>query len=124
MDSDAPHLARGQAGERAVAVFLEARGHHVIERNWRGQGGEIDLITLCHGVLHFVEVKTRTSDAMGGVWEAVPQGKRARLARAAEGFLLGPTPDHEGCVFSVALVHREGDRDVVEFIEDAFDSPR
>ena len=123
MDSDAPHLARGQAGERAVAVFLEARGHHVIERNWRGQGGEIDLITLCHGVLHFVEVKTRSSDDFGGVWDAVPEGKRRKIARTAEAYLLN-APEFDSCCFSVGLVAREGEEYAVEFVEDAFDASR
>ncbi len=123
MVPDAPHLARGQAGERAVAAFLEARGHRVIERNWRGQAGEIDLITEHRGILHFVEVKTRSSDDFGGGWDAVPASKRRKIARTAEAYLLG-APAHDGCCFSVALVAREGEDYAVDFVEDAFDAPR
>jgi len=116
-------MVRGQAGEQAVAAFLEARGHRVIERNWRGQGGEIDLITRCDDILHFVEVKTRSSDDFGGGWDALSVGKQRRIARTAEAFLLG-APEYEGCVFSVALVSHESDVYTVEFVEDAFDAPR
>ena len=123
MGSDAPHAVRGQAGERAVAAFLEARGHRVLERNWRGQGGEIDLITRRDGILHFVEVKTRSSDDFGGGWDSLGAGKRRRIARTAEAFLLG-APEHDGCVFSVALVSHESGEYTVEFVEDAFDATR
>ena len=123
MATDAPHVVRGQAGERAVAAYLEARGHRVIERNWRGQGGEIDLITRCDGTLHFVEVKTRSSDDFGGGWDALSDSKCRRIARTAEAYLLG-APEHDGCCFSVALVSHEDDEYAVEFVEDAFDAPR
>ena len=119
----APHLRRGEAGERAVARHLSDLGHRVVERNWRGRGGEIDLITLHDGILHFVEVKTRSSQSYGGGLDAISASKRSKLARAAEAYLLAP-PAHEGCVFSVALVTSVQDRYSVEFIPDAFDSPR
>jgi len=106
-----------------VAEYLEGRGHRVIERNWRGRGGEIDLITLYDGILHFVEVKTRSSQGYGGGLEAITVAKQSRLARTAEAYLMSPPP-HDGCVFSVALVTRAEDRYAVEFIPDAFDSPR
>ena len=120
----APHLRRGEAGERAVARHLSDLGHRVVERNWRGRGGEIDLITLHDGILHFVEVKTRTSSqSVGGVWETITASKRLRLARTAEAFLLD-APPHDGCVFTVALVHAIDGDPRVEIVEDAFDSPR
>ena len=122
----ADHLVRGQAGEDLVADHLTDLGHEILERNWRGRGGEIDLITLSDdGVLHFVEVKTRSTDAVGGVWEAVPPGKQRKIARTAEAFLMG-FEHGGGMVFSVAFVHRGGERGgyVVEFLEDAFDGVR
>ena len=119
----APHLRRGAAGERAAARHLTGLGHRVIERNWRGRGGEIDLITIHYGILHFVEVKTRSSRSYGGGLDAISASKRAKLARAAEAYLLAP-PAHEGCVFSVAVVTAVEDLYDVEFIPDAFDSPR
>lgn len=119
----ASHIERGSLGEQIVADHLAVRGHRIVERNWRGQGGEIDLITLEDGILHFVEVKTRSGSGFGGGWEAVPASKQRKLARAAEAYLLA-APPHRGCVFSVALVSGTGDGYAVEFIPDAFDSPR
>jgi putative endonuclease len=120
----APHLRLGAAGEQLVAQRLSEQGHRILERNWRGRGGELDLVTLRDGILHFVEVKTRKdSQSVGGVWETITAGKRQRLARAAEAYLLG-APPHDGCVFTVALVHPQDGELQVEILEDAFDSPR
>jgi putative endonuclease len=120
----APHLRLGEIGEQLVADRLSARGHQILERNWRGRGGELDLITIRNDILHFVEVKTRTgSQTVGGVWDTISASKRRKLARTAEAYLLDPPP-HDGCVFTVALVHAVEDELKVEIIEDAFDSPR
>lgn len=121
----APHLRLGEVGEQVVADHLTARGHRILERRWRGRGGELDLITLSDGILHFVEVKTRTgSQTVGGVWDTISASKRAKLARTAEAYLISDPPPHDGCVFTVALVHGVGDELAVEILEDAFDSPR
>lgn len=113
----------GDLGEQCAAELLLQRGHRIVARNWRARGGELDLVTLHRGVLHFVEVKTRSSAAMGGVWESITRTKRHRLARAAEAFLLSEAPEHDGCTFSVALVQLGGDEPQIELWEDAFDSP-
>jgi putative endonuclease len=117
----APHLERGALGERIVADYLTARGHRVLDRNWRGRAGELDIVTLAGGVLHFVEVKTRTGDDMGVGFGAITRAKQRRVARAAEAWLLG-APAHDGCLFSVALVTLEGEEFSVDFIADAFDA--
>jgi len=120
----APGAHRGDAGEAAAAAHLTARGHTILDRNWRGRGGELDLVTLHDGVIHFVEVKTRrSSETVGGAWEAISASKRAKLTRTAEAWLLD-APPHDGCVFSVALVQDHGDELQVEFLPDAFDATR
>jgi len=117
----APHLERGVLGEQITADYLQARGHRVLDRNWRGRAGEIDLVTIRDGVLHFVEVKTRTGDDMGVGLDAITRAKQRRVVRAAEAWLLG-APPHRGCQFSVALVTLRGEDFAVEFIADAFDA--
>ena len=77
----------GSGGERAAADFLLARGYHVLERNFRCRGGEIDLIALDGGTLVFVEVKVRRTLARGAPIEAVTAVKQARVRRAAQEYL-------------------------------------
>jgi len=79
--------ALGSGGERAAADFLVGRGYHILERNFRCRGGEIDLIALDGGVLVFVEVKVRRTLSRGAPIEAVTALKQARVRRAAQEYL-------------------------------------
>jgi putative endonuclease len=79
--------ALGSGGERAAADFLRERGYHVLERNFRCRGGEIDLIALDGGVLVFVEVKVRRTLSRGAPIEAVTLAKQSRVRRAAQEYL-------------------------------------
>lgn len=75
--------ALGRAGEDAAARHLEERGYHVLERNARAGGVEIDLVVERTGTLVFVEVKTRSSRRTGRPEEAVDARKQQRLTRGA-----------------------------------------
>ena len=79
----ARHLALGAYGERLAARHLTEQGLVVLDRNWRCDAGEIDLVLRDGPVLVVCEVKTRTSDACGTPHEAVTPDKVARLRRLA-----------------------------------------
>lgn len=81
--------AVGQHGENVAARYLQAEGMVLIDRNWRGQNGEVDLIALDDGVLVICEVKTRSHDGFGGPLAAVTPDKLARLRRLAGEWLEG-----------------------------------
>jgi putative endonuclease len=110
-------LALGASAEAAVADALAADGWTVLARNWRGAGGEIDIVVERDGRLRFVEVKARTGpDDLAGL-EAIGEHKQRRLRAAAEAFLSSyRSPFDEAC-FLVAWV--EGG--TIEWIDDAFD---
>jgi putative endonuclease len=74
----------GAYGERVAARRLVDGGMFVVDRNWRCDLGEIDLVLRDEGVLVFCEVKTRTSAAYGHPLEAVTPAKAERLRRLAE----------------------------------------
>lgn len=79
----------GDIGENFAADMLTNSGFRVIERNYRTKAGEIDIIAIKDGVLHFVEVKTRNGDQYGYPSEAVTLTKQMRIKRAAEQYLQG-----------------------------------
>ena len=83
MATAAQRLARGRYGEESAARWLGRRGMVVLDRNWRCELGEIDLVLRDGDVLVVCEVKTRTSDAFGSPLEAVTPAKLARLRRLA-----------------------------------------
>ena len=90
----------GAFGEATIAKYLEALGYDIIERNWRIKEGEIDLIACdSHSLLHFVEVKARSSLAFGDPLEAIDRDKARRLQRLALGWLA--THHQLGSDFSI-----------------------
>ncbi|MGE5575968.1 MAG: YraN family protein [Syntrophothermus sp.] len=79
--------ALGEKGELAAACFLAGQGYRIVERNWRGRGGELDIIALDGGCLVFVEVRTRASPGFGEAGESVGPEKRRRLIACAVDYL-------------------------------------
>lgn len=71
--------AVGRYGENVAATFLTNAGLRIIDRNWRGPAGEIDIVALDGATLVIVEVKTRRSDRFGHPAESVTATKLARL---------------------------------------------
>ena len=73
----------GRRGENAAVRYLEGLGWRVLERNWRSDGGELDIVAH-DGRRHVVcEVKTRRSRAYGDPAEAITIAKALRLRRLA-----------------------------------------
>jgi len=113
-------LAFGGEAEAAVAVCLASEGWEILHRNWRGGGGELDLVVQRGGCLRLVEVKAREpSDPIG--LEAVDVGKRARLSRAARAFLTEWNEPYREVCFMVVLAERIDDKWRFTVVDDAFD---
>ncbi|WP_217183784.1 YraN family protein [Streptomyces sp. AC495_CC817] len=77
----------GRAGEDRAVRHLIRNGYDVVDRNWRCDQGEIDIVAVWRDVLVFVEVKTRTTDAFGHPFEAVDTRKRRRLWQLAHAWI-------------------------------------
>ena len=73
----------GRFGEAYAARHLADKGMVLLDRNWRCEAGEIDLVLRDGPVLVVCEVKTRSSVAYGSPLEAVTPGKAARLRHLA-----------------------------------------
>lgn len=78
----------GELGELVASLYLAARGYEILERNYRCEEGEADLIAydLAEEQVVLIEVKTRrvrATDADGYPEEAVDQRKQRRYHRIA-----------------------------------------
>jgi putative endonuclease len=71
----------GRYGERVALRHVEARGWQVLDTNWRGTDGELDIVALDDDVLVVIEVKTRSGHGFGHPAEAVTPRKLARIKR-------------------------------------------
>jgi putative endonuclease len=80
----AARQALGAYGESLAARHLvQVQGMVLLDRNWRCDAGEIDLVLRDGPVLVVCEVKTRSSVVCGTPHEAVGAAKLARLRRLA-----------------------------------------
>ena len=77
------HQALGRYGERIAADHLVAQGMVVLDRNWRCDEGELDLVLRDGATLVACEVKTRTTLDHGTPHEAVTDARLERLRRLA-----------------------------------------
>ena len=116
-----PRRSLGAAGEAAVAAWYEARGHRVIDRNWRCREGELDLVVRAGATVVFCEVKTRRSARFGAPYEAVTATKQRRLRVLAARWLAEHPHRSANVRFDVASVYaRDGHESIVEVLEHAF----
>jgi putative endonuclease len=118
--------ARGDAVENAALEFLQRHGLRLLARNAQARGGELDLVMLDanaaggDGVV-FVEVRYRASAAFGGGAASVDAGKRRRLVRAAQAFLLRhPRHADRPCRFDVVAASGDPAAPQLEWLQDAF----
>jgi putative endonuclease len=78
----------GRLGERLALEHYVRLGFHLLERNYRVRGGELDLIVYDGRTVVFAEVKTRRA----GGWdplESITQTKQRRLRMLAASWLSG-----------------------------------
>jgi len=92
---------RGARGEDAAARHLARRGWRVLARNWRGGGGELDLVACRRGLVAICEVKTRARAS--ALEEPLTAAQRGRILRAAASFLAS-RPDLAGCAVRLDLL--------------------
>ena len=76
--------ALGAYGEHVAERHLVDAGLVVLDRNWRCDEGEIDLVLREGSVLVVCEVKTRTSNDRGTPHEAITPAKLDRLHRLGQ----------------------------------------
>lgn len=92
--TDAGHRKRlGNWGEGVAAAHLESLGYTILARNWRGAGGEIDLVARTGEVVVIVEVKTRRGAAHGLPEEALTPRKSAKLLQLGAAYVAGHCPE-------------------------------
>ena len=77
----------GPLGEEVAACFLKMRGTRILERGYRHNRREIDIIAWDGRCVLFVEVKTRRGDRRGTPGSAVTRTKRQHIRSVARGYL-------------------------------------
>lgn len=74
-------IETGRLGEDLAVRYLELQGYRVLDRNWYGPAGELDVVAhdVVEDAVVGVEVKTRRTAAYGSPAEAVTPRKVRRM---------------------------------------------
>ena len=109
----------GRWGEELAARFLEEKGYRIIQRNFRYDRGEIDIVALDGLEIVFVEVKARESDAFGPPEESVTPHKEEQLKKVAEGYLFERGIENQPCRFDVVAITFGGGKPNIRLLQNA-----
>ncbi len=77
----------GAEGERAAMQWLRRNGYMIRDLNWRSGRYELDIVAERHGVVHFVEVKSRKADGWTTPEAAMTRHKQESLLKAARAYI-------------------------------------
>ena len=94
----------GLVGEDLAARALESRGYAILERRYRTNRGEIDIVAQEGETLVFVEVKARADQEFGTAAECVTPAKQRRVARMAAEYLATHRVADRPCRFDVVAI--------------------
>ncbi len=78
---------KGKKGEDCAVRFLEQQGYEIVDRNYRGYRGEIDIVARENETIVFVEVKTWDSFGVDELEYAINKEKQARIEKTAKHYL-------------------------------------
>lgn len=111
----------GSKGENIACSFLTKLGYEIIERNYRYERGEIDIISKEGDTLVFVEVKYRKSLEYGPPELAISKGKQNQIKKVAQAYLYENDIKDQSCRIDViAILHLPNQKPTINHITNAF----
>ena len=75
-------------GETAAREYLRGKGYVILDENYTGTIGEIDIVARQGDIIVFVEVKARESTDFGYPIEAVTPQKVRKICLTAQQYLV------------------------------------
>jgi len=115
----ATHNDLGKKGEQAAVEYLLQQGYVILERNWRFQKAEIDIIAQKGDICTAVEVKSRTSLEFGLPQEFVTPKKQKLSLMAFDAYIIQQNINVQAR-FDIIAIYFEGELAHIEHIEEAF----
>lgn len=110
----------GDGGERLAEAYFISKGYRILNKNYRTDIGEIDLIVTNETDLVFAEIKTRSGLGYGYPAEAVTFSKRKKISQVAAQYIKRFRLYDVPVRFDVVEVFIQSGE--INHIEDAFDS--
>ena len=121
-DAKSGNLSVGERGESIAEAYLRGRGFTILEKNYRGKTGEIDIVAREGDTIVFVEVKARRNLAYGPPQLAVTRFKQRQISRTALTWLAHHRKPNAIARFDViAILVPEHELPQIEHIRNAFE---
>lgn len=111
----AEHYELGKTGEQLAVNYLISKGYKIVERNWRFQKAEIDIIARKAETLIAVEVKTRSTKDFGNPQDFVNPKKIKLMVLAMNEYILHKDLDIELRFDIIAITKDESNFDIEHF---------
>lgn len=115
----ATHTELGKEGEAIAVNYLLNKGYAILERNYRFQKAEVDIIAVKGETLAAVEVKMRSSQYFGSPEAFVTPKKIQLLVKAIHHFVIKNNLDLDVRFDIIAIVKNKETVDI-KHLEDAF----
>ncbi|AVR45011.1 YraN family protein [Christiangramia fulva] len=115
----AEHNKLGKKGEDLAVEYLRLKEYEILERNYRYQRAEVDIIAKRDHTLIAAEVKTRSTPEFGDPQEFVKPKQIQQLVKAVNHYVEENELDVDVRFDILAIVkNKAGTR--IEHIQDAF----
>ncbi|WP_411893834.1 YraN family protein [Winogradskyella sp. A2] len=115
----AQHNDLGKKGEQLAVDFLIKNGYDILERNYRFDRAEVDIIARKEGILSIIEVKTRTTVDFGNPQDFVKPKQIKNLVKAVNEYITEDQLDLE-VRFDIIAIVQENQSFKLEHLKDAF----
>ncbi len=115
----AQHNKKGEQGEQIAQNYLLEKGYKILEKNWRYQKAEVDIIAKDGNFLVFVEVKCRSTNIFGEPQTFVSEKKQELFMLAAEAYLEEKDLNSE-IRFDIIGIILPSQKAKIEHFKDAF----
>jgi len=115
----AQHNQLGKKGEQMAVDFLTKRGYDIVERNYRFDKAEVDIIAKKESTLAIIEVKTRSTSDFGDPQDFVKPKQIQRLVKAVDEYVTENQLNVE-VRFDIIAIVKENKGFTIEHLENAF----
>lgn len=115
----AQHNQLGKKGEQLAVDHLIKNGYAIVERNYRFDKAEVDIIAQKKDTLAIIEVKTRSSTDFGNPQDFVKPKQIKNLVKAVDEYVTINDLDVD-IRFDIIAIVKNGTNYSIEHLEDAF----
>lgn len=115
----AQHNELGKKGEQMAVDFLINNGYDIIERNYRFDKAEVDIIAQLQDTLAIIEVKARSTIDFGDPQDFVKPKQIKNLVKAVDEYIIVNDLEVE-VRFDIIAIVKEGNKYQIEHLKDAF----